>query len=94
MMFLVIAKDAGGPDTLSRRQRVRNEHLRNLEPYIAGGQVILGGAILDDTGKPCGSALVTDFETREALEVFLQADLYTREGVWESFEIHPFRRAV
>lgn len=94
MMFLVIAKDADGPDVLSRRQRVRDAHLQNLEPYLAGGQVVLGGAILNDTGEPCGSALITDFETREALEAFLQADLYAREGVWESFEIYPFRRAV
>lgn len=93
-MFLVIAKDASGPDTLCLRLRVRDEYLRNLEPYIASGQVIQDSPAQDDAGEPCGSALVTNFETRAVLEAFLQADLYTREGVWENLEIHPFRRAV
>lgn len=73
---------------------MRDEHLRNLEPYVASGQVILGGAILDEAGDPTGLALVAEFETQGALEAFLQADLYTHEGVWETFEIYPFRRAV
>ena len=55
---------------------------------------MLGGAILDSAGNPTGSALVAEFGTREALTTFLHADIYTREGVWESFEIYPFRRAV
>ena len=94
MTFLVIARDRTDADVPALRQRVRAEHLKNLEPYVAEGQVVLGGAILDSAGNPTGSALVAEFGTQEALTTFLNADIYTREGVWESFEIYPFRRAV
>jgi len=94
MMFLVIARDGTDPDAPARRQRVREQHLRELEPLVKSGQIGLGGAILDDAGTMIGSALLAEFESREALERYLQSDVYTREGVWQSLQIYPFKRAV
>ena len=92
MTFFIVAKDA--PDASARRQRVRGQHLRELEPHVKAKRILVGGAILDDEGSVIGSGLVAEFGSRESLDEFLQSDIYTREGVWESFEIYPFRRAV
>jgi uncharacterized protein YciI len=94
MTFLVIAKDGTDPDAPARRQRVRAQHLRELEPLVQSRQIRLGGAILDDAGTMIGSALLAEFENREALDEYLRSDIYTREGVWQRFEVYPFKRAV
>ena len=90
--FFIVAKDAA--DALERRQKVRDQHLREIEPHVKAKRVLMGGAITDDEGKVIGSGLVAEFSSRELLDEFLQSDIYTREGVWESFEIYPFKRAV
>ena len=93
-MFLVIIKDGTDPEAPARRQRVRDAHLEAIKPAVANGMVQLGGALLDDEGTMIGSALLVEADSRAALETFLQNDIYTLEGVWQSFEIYPFKRAV
>ena len=92
MKFFVVVKDAA--DASERRQQVREQHLRGIEPHIKAKRILIGGAILDNEGNVIGSGLVAEFSSRETLDEFLQSDIYTREGVWESFEIYPFKRAV
>ena len=92
MTFVIVAKDAAG--ALERRQKVRDQLLREIEPHVKAKRVLMGGAITDDEGKVVGSGLIAEFSSRELLNEFLQSDIYTREGVWESFEIYPFKRAV
>ncbi len=92
MLFIVIAKDA--PGALEKRQQVRDEHLRGIESYVKTKKILFGGAILDDDEKMVGSSLLVDFESRDALDAFLHNDIYTRSGVWQDFEIYPFKRAV
>ena len=94
MTFLVIAKDGADPDAPARRQRVRDAHLEAIKPAVEAGMLQLGGALLDDAGTMIGSALIMEADSRAELETFLQNDVYTLEGVWQSFEIYPFRRAV
>ena len=94
MTFLVIAKDGADPDAPARRQRVRDAHLEAIKPAVEARMVQLGGALLDDEGTMVGSALLMEADSRAALEDFLQSDIYTLEGVWQSFEIYPFKRAV
>ena len=92
MTFFVVVKDAA--DASERRQRVRDQHLRELEPHVKAKRILMGGAILDDAGRVIGSGLVAEFDSRDLLDEFFQSDIYTREGVWESFEVYPFRRTV
>lgn len=94
MMFVVIASYAADANMAERRARVRDEHVENLKRHAERGQIVISGPILDDAGNPKGSALIVDVDSREALQAFLEADLYSREGVWASFEIHPFQRVV
>lgn len=94
MTFLVLAKDGTDVGAPERRQRVREAHLEGVKPAVKDGSLQLGGAILDDAGVMIGSALLVEAESREALMDFLKGDIYSREGVWQSFEIYPFKRAV
>lgn len=94
MTFLVLAKDGTDAGAPERRQRVREAHLEGVKPAVEDGSLQLGGAILDDAGVMIGSALLVETESREALMDLLKGDIYSREGVWQSFEIYPFKRAV
>lgn len=94
MTFLVIAKDGSDQDAPQRRQTVREQHLAGVKDAVESGLLKVGGAILDDNDAMIGSALVVEVESREALETYLQNDIYTKSGVWQNFEIYPFKRAV
>ena len=94
MTYLVIVKDGTDPDAPARRRRVREAHLEAIKPAVEAGMVQLGGALLSDEGAMIGSALLVEADSRAELEDFLQSDIYAIEGVWQSFEIYPFKRAV
>jgi uncharacterized protein len=94
MLFMVIAKDGTDPDAPARRQAVREAHLAGAKELAAAGRLLLGGPLLDDAGGMIGSALLLEAEDASAARAILDADIYTRTGVWQTFEIHPFRRAV
>jgi uncharacterized protein len=94
MQFVVIARDGDDPDAPARRARVRPAHLEVIRPLVERGEVLVGGAILDDAGTMVGSTIVAEFETREELEEWLRNDPYVIEGVWRHIEVHPFRTAV
>ena len=94
MTYLVIAKDGTDPDAPSRRQQVREEHLERVQPAVDSGFVQLGGAILNDDGTMIGSAMLLEADSEEEVRAFINKDIYTTGGVWQSYEIYPFKRAV
>ena len=94
MLFLVIAKDGTDADAPARRQGVREAHLEGARALAASGALQVGGAILDADGGMIGSALILEAEDEAALRSALEADVYHRAGVWRSYEVYPFRRAV
>lgn len=94
MLYLIIAKDGTDPDAPARRQAVRERHLEGARTASERGALKLGGAILDDGGAMVGSALVVEAASEREVRDFLEGDIYSREGVWQHFEIYPFKRAV
>jgi uncharacterized protein len=93
MQFLLIAFDGTDSEALSRRLKVREEHLKRTSVLKQTGEFKCGGAILDDDGKMIGSMIVYDYPDRQSLDASLQNELYFTEGVWEKVEIRPFRIA-
>jgi len=96
MDFLVIMRmrDPTDPETQRRRDAARPHHLEHAAKLQAQGHLLIGGTIFAVDGEtPAGSAAVARFPTREALEEWLRTDPYTIAGVWQSFEIIPYRVA-
>ena len=96
MDFLVIMRmrDPVDPETQRRREAARPDHLEHAARLQQQGHLLIGGAIfLEDGPTPAGSAAVARFDSREALEAWLHNDPYTQAGVWERFEIIPYRVA-
>ncbi|MGH2596878.1 MAG: YciI family protein [Actinomycetota bacterium] len=94
MQFVVIGRDGSDPEAPARRQAVRPTHLDELQPLVDAGNILLGGAILDDDGTMRGSVMLVDFPSREELDAWLDHDPYVTDGVWQQVEVAPFRVAV
>jgi uncharacterized protein len=94
MQFVIMARDAVDPEAQARRQAVRPRHLCEIQPLVDAGNILTGGAILDDDGNMRGSVLLVDFPSREALDAWLDNDPYVTGGVWQEIEVVPFRVAV
>ena len=96
MDFLVIMRmrDPADPETQRRRTEARPHHLAHAAKLQEQGHLLIGGAVFADDGEtPAGSAAVARFDTREQLEAWLRNDPYTLAGVWQDFEIIPYRVA-
>ncbi len=94
MQFLVVAKDGMDGDAIERRRRTRPTHLQSIQPLVDGGNVLVGGAILNDVGDMIGSMLLVEFADGEGVDAWLSGDPYVTDGVWQNIEVHPFRTAV
>jgi uncharacterized protein len=94
MQFLVIARDGTDEGALERRRQTRPSHLRGIGPLVESGNVLVGGAILSETGDMVGSMLLVDFPGREEVDAWLARDPYVTDGVWREVEVRPFRTAV
>ena len=94
MQFLVIGYDGTDAEALERRLKVREEHLAKIGELKKSAECLIGGAILDETGKMIGSMLVYEFPDRKALEEKLKDEPYYTKGVWQKVEIQPFRLAI
>jgi uncharacterized protein len=94
MEFLVIARDGTDEEAVERRRRVRPSHLASIQPLVEEGHVLIGGAILSESGDMIGSMLLVEFDGRDELDRWMSADPYVTEGVWRQTEVTPFRTAV
>ena len=94
MEFLVMARDGSDEGAIERRQRTRPTHLASIAPLVEGGNILVGGAILNEAGDMVGSMLLVDFPDRSDVDAWLAADPYVTDGVWREIEVTPFRTAV
>jgi hypothetical protein len=58
-------------------------------PAITGSACTL---VADDGETPIGSLFVVDAEDRTTLDAFTRSDPYYVNGVWETVEIHAYRK--
>ncbi|EAW10149.1 uncharacterized protein ACLA_046140 [Aspergillus clavatus NRRL 1] len=98
--FLCIVPDK--PGALAKRLEVRGQHLEEVKPLVAGGSVLMGGAMFEShaaegqTPAFKGSALLLMAESEEKAREALSQDIYSKTGVWdlENAQIIPFKCAV
>jgi len=77
------------PGTAARRLEVRPEHKAYLGAVAE--RMAFAGPLLDDAGAMAGSLLVIDFADRAAALAWLEAEPFTRAGVYGRSEVMAFR---
>ena len=90
MQFVITAYD--GKNVLDKRMAVRPHHLEGMQKLI--DHIVCAGGILDDEGKPKGSVLVMNFESRNELDAYLAEEPYVVEGVWDKIVIEPMNVVI
>lgn len=94
-LFVVTCTDQDG--TVEKRLAVRPQHLVRLEQLDAEGRLIVAGAMPKDPSNPqagfYGSTIIVDFDSREALDAWLQDEPFLKEGVYAKIEVKPFNKA-
>lgn len=94
MQFLITAYDGTDDLAQERRAAARPAHIEGAHSLKENGNVLIGGAILDDDGNMIGSSLVVEFESRDELDTWLNNDPYITGNVWQDVTVVPFRTAV
>lgn len=93
--FVVTCTDNDG--TLEKRLATRPEHVARLQKLDDEGGLIAAGAMPKDPANPeagfYGSTLIVKFDSREALDAWLQEEPFLREGVYAKIEVKPFNKA-
>ena len=93
MQFLLTGYDGTDQDAPGRRMKVREEHLARARIHKKKGEILFGGAILNDEGQMTGSVIVYESADRQALDDLLKDEPYIKGNVWKKIEIRPFRLA-
>ncbi len=94
-LFVLSCTDREG--TLEKRLATRPAHLARLQQLDAEGRLIVAGAMPKDTSNPqagfYGSTMIVDFDSREALDAWLQDEPFLKEGVYSHIDVKPFNKA-
>jgi uncharacterized protein len=88
MLFVLIGRDA--PNSRETRPAVRPRHLEYWKPLDEAGRIVVAGPMTDFAG----SLFILEAENIEAVRVLATNDPYIKEGIFESFEIHPFKAVL
>lgn len=95
-LFVISCTDHEG--TLEKRLAVRPQHLARLEQLDAEGRLIVAGAMPKDRNDLAagfyGSTMILDFESREALDAWLEEEPFLKEGIYAHIDVKPFNKAL
>ncbi|WP_180104060.1 YciI family protein [Acinetobacter sp. YH12134] len=94
-LFVVTCTDNEG--TVEKRLAIRPQHLERLQQLDDEGRLIVAGAMpKDPTNLQAGfygSTIIVDFDSREALDAWLQDEPFLKAGVYGQIEVKPFNKA-
>ena len=90
MQFLINAYD--GENMLEKRMEVRPRHLENIDRL--GKHVVFAGGRLNEEGKPVGSVMVMEFDSRAELDEYLKTEPYIEAKVWDRVDVEPFNVVI
>jgi uncharacterized protein len=91
MLFMILALDGTDADAQSRRQTHRPAHLNRGSILKERGDLLYGGAMLDDAGNMVGSLMIVNFPSRQKIDEWLKDEPFIKGGVWQKVEVQPFR---
>jgi len=87
MYFIVNGYDHTDDKALDRRMEARDEHMKGVTAFHESKNFLFAAAMLNAEGKMCGSTIIVDFENRQALDTWLEAEAYVKGNVWERVEV-------
>ncbi|CAG69824.1 MULTISPECIES: YciI family protein [Acinetobacter] len=94
-LFVVTCTDNEG--TVEKRLATRPKHVERLQKLDDEGKLIVAGAMPKEFGNPqagfYGSTIIVDFESREALDAWLQEEPFLIEGIYAHIDVKPFNKA-
>ena len=94
-LFVVSCTDQEG--TVEKRLAIRPQHLARLQKLNDEGRLIVAGAMPKDPSNPqagfYGSTIIVDFDSREDLDTWLEAEPFLKEGVYAQIDVKPFNKA-
>ena len=86
LYFAVFGTDAPGTGAL--RQELRPKHREWLREHPGHAVSVLhGGPTFDAAGAMNGTLLIVEAPDREAVEAFLAADPYVRQGLFHNLQV-------
>lgn len=91
--YVIIARDGTDEEAIHRRIEARPTHLAGARNLKEHNQFVIGGALLDNSGKMVGSVMIVQFETDEQMKAWYDNEPYITQNVWQSIEVKPFRVA-
>jgi uncharacterized protein YciI len=89
MHFIITGRDGSDVGALERRMKVREEHMRGVDELVQNKRLLYAAAMLDDAEIMIGSTMIVDFESREALDLYLATEPYVTGRVWEKIDVNP-----
>ena len=95
-LFVITCTDHEG--TVEKLLATLPQHLARLEKLDAEGRVIVAGAMPKDRENPhagfYGSTMILDFDSREALDLWLQDEPFIEEGIYSHVDVKPFNKGL
>ncbi|APR71346.1 MULTISPECIES: YciI family protein [Acinetobacter] len=93
--FVLSCTDREG--TLEKRLATRPQHIERLQKLDDEGRLIAAGAHPIDPNNPqagfLGSTIIVEFDSREALDVWIEEEPFLKEGIYASIDVKPFNKA-
>jgi uncharacterized protein YciI len=87
--FLIEYADIGDAQARETHRAAHIGYRKQLGPRLA-----LAGPLLDDDGKPCGSVVIVEAESRAEAERWASADPYVVQGVLKLVSLRGYRIAA
>lgn len=84
MQYLIIAYDNDG--AIDKRMEARLAHVEGTQKLMAEGKIISACAMIEED-EMVGSSVLTNFDTEDELNEWLENEPYVKGGVWNMDEI-------
>lgn len=56
--------------------------------------MVFAGGRLNDDGKPVGSVMVMDFDTKAEFDEYMKSEPYIEEKVWDKVDVEAFNTVI
>ncbi len=89
--YVITAFDGTDEGALDRRMAVREEHLAGVRRLHERGELVSGGAVLDEDGRMIGSSMHVRFADQAAYRRWYDAEPYVTGDVWRDVTVRAAR---